>query len=1379
MRCEICQTSLGKGLVCPRCGPDELATRRTYRRRLRTTVTGWHDAGLVPDGVSARLLRRISQEERALSSVGPVVEEPPAAAPEPPPVIAPPRGRSWPLPRVPEGSAGSPDAGLGAWLRERTGWVTGVALTVVGSIYLAGSIWAELPPLSRQALVWIYLALSAWGFATLGRRLGRREGNQTAARWLQGVSIALVPAHALTAGGLWSLGMTGAVAAAIALLATGLLHRHLVARSLPEVCPDTPAAFRDVWLGLALSVGLLPLVTGPGWLLLPGLGALTALWLLVTRTRGVGAAAGLLLVHVLGFHLLFTPPGSLPAYAPLFAQAALGLLYVDVARARWRGLNRVRPTGWLGVSAVALGVLALVMLAPTLAPLPTGVTALVTSLLLVPLFFGGAAAWRRPVVFVVGLASALVAVLALPDLFAELVQWLALLAGQALGYTDEPLPLAWYSLTLLPYLAACRWLETWLERSTWRQGSPLATVTRRWGLALSAGLVVAAHSRPDDLRPALLALPLHGLLWAWGRRWRHSPWALAGWALATLWAVDAVVFAGGSSWTAGLVAGSGALVAAWTARSWLPRARTTEWILAAAGLLAVLAALAGLGHEAALADRSWAWAAGALGLAAAAGVAASRRWMPEVVGPPRLLELAAHGLVAAAVVFALDLSGLDRALAKIPVAAVVLHWLWKHRHPAYGVVACLGLCELVLRQVHGLGVRDERVLVSLAALIAWLPLAARVASDRLPAWLDRALFVPSAWVGGLACAVAVPMLTIDGLQTRPHAVLATALAGAVALGAWRFRHRGLVLAAQLLGSWAAVAGMRLAEVPLEGQAWVLLAVAAGLSVLGRERDWARLLGLAGLGFALAGWTDSPMMPGTTPLLLLASGWVGYATTGQRWLTWAGALAGASLAAVSADLPLLAAPVVVILALSTTGWLVEQAREDLRLTLPAGALFAAWLVGIAPAGGLLVPVVLAHAAGLVALRVQGRSAALPPLGVGAGLWFASLGLVALGLDQGSLPALPVLLLALVSLGTGRRRLGVLLAPMVALAAAQALGEPILDTWPLCLVIVGLAARPWLPIATVLALGLAAVLDAAGPGPLAPWIWLAPLVACGVDLAEAWRTDRTRPLWRGLAWLAWAIGWARFDGPLAALPADWIVPVTVAFALVLEAGRVLVVRHDRPALARPLEQVSATLPLAGLLAATSLGALTTWGLALVGSLHLLRFVSRSKSADLVLGAVLVDTACLWSLLDAGWTDPVVLVAPVSLTVLIVARLLRDALGPQVVALMRYAAAGALYVAAFGSIVVTQEASLVMLVLSLAGLGAGVWLRVRAYVHVGAAFAVATLVVDAVRFGLTHSQFWALYLTLLGVAILGAMVLLTVHRERLGTWRSELSSAMSGWE
>ena len=177
--------------------------------------------------------------------------------------------------------------------------------------------------------------------------------------------------------------------------------------------------------------------------------------------------------------------------------------------------------------------------------------------------------------------------------------------------------------------------------------------------------------------------------------------------------------------------------------------------------------------------------------------------------------------------------------------------------------------------------------------------------------------------------------------------------------------------------------------------------------------------------------------------------------------------------------------------------------------------------------------------------------------------------------------------------------------------------------------------------------------------------------------------------------------------------------------------------------------------------------------------LRYVLRSRWADLAGGLVLLDAAALLLVVQQGWSQPLAFVAPVGLSALVAAQLLRRTLDLRVVTLMRYAAAAAIYLAALVDAVGTPMWSLVLLQMSLLGMAAGAVLRVRAYLFLGSGFAAAALLTELLRFGLAHSQFWALYLTVLGLLILGFMVLLTLWRQPLGQLRQQFAQVMGEWE
>ncbi len=1385
MRCERCDANLGSRLLCRPCGSSDLDTRLAFRAGLLRTLSGWGEAGWLNGAVTESLTGRVRAEQRALARLAgldgaaqpdpapaspPVpkaspIEEPATAAPEP-----------LPLPTLPQPEA-TEDGGVRTWLRARVGWITGVLLTVVGSIYLAGSIWSDLPPLWQHALVWAWLAVAAWGFGRVGRRLAQHPGGELASRWLHGVAVALVPVHALAVGGLWQLDGIGAIAGAVGLAATGLLHGRLLRRSLPGAAPGLSPRFRTAWLALALSVGLVPLVGGPGWLVLPALLALVGLRVAVTGGTTRGWLPALLVAEPLLFCALFTPQGPVGAYGPVLVLAALGVLYLDAARARWRRLHRARPSGPLGVLSLALAAGALVALGTTLAPLPTTASSLAAALLLVGFFAAATASWRRPIVFQGALVAGLLVMLALPAQFALAVQWLAAQAGQALGYTEEPLPLAWYSLTLLPYLAGVRWLEGALRRSGWRQPDALARQALAFGATCSGLLMLAAHSRPDDLRPALLALPLHAGLWAWRRPLRHRPAAAVLAVIGAVWIADGLGLLGLSgsaslAWLGGL-----GLVAAWTARSWLPHGARAEGPLACAGLLA---GIVGLGAQAAgWSTAAWAVGAGSLALVGAAGAWASARWTPDRRVPTLVLSLTAHLLAGAAVAISLELGGFARSLAKLPVAVALVGWLVQHRHPAYGAVLAAGLGEALWRQAPLLGATDPALRVALAATLAGAPALAWLAGWRPAAWLQRAWVRPAAWVGGALAAVSLFLCTALAFPTAAHVAVPAVLAGLALFSATRLPALPTGQLARGFGLWTVAGTFAWLGVPAEVQAWAFGFGAAALVARRQEQPWALGLVLLSLGAGALALVTGPITP-SMALLALGLGWLGFVWTTEPVSAWAGLVAAVALALVpgGADPYAALAGTLAAAALLGLGSRLGQDRA-VPLALVAGA-FGAVLIELALNGEpLLVAVLGLHAVGLVLARLRGRDTAPVPWSgwTAVPLWAAAV-LAAPAFDEPMLGAAAALT---VGAALGRRK--VLLTLWVPLLVGLVLHhtaglegpEPLAVAW----VLVGLALRRRLPGLTVLTLLLAAFVDGLDDQVLQPLVLLAPLGAMAWELRLGWQRDEGWRWWPALAWLGWGIVAARWMGPLQGLPETWLVPVSVALAVGLEVLHAAVVPLKGEAFVRPVHTCARALPLVVLSLALPLGGLSAWGVGLVGALALLRYVFRPRTSDLLLGVVLLDASALWAFAESGVTDPVVWVAPVSLSLLLVARQLRDALGPQVVAGFRYLAAGALYLAAFGDLLGSPGGSLVMLLLGLVGIAAGTWFRVRAYLHLGAGVAVATLVADALRFGLAHSEFWALYLALLGLAILGAMVAGTLHRDRLGQWRLALRTAMAGWD
>jgi hypothetical protein len=81
--------------------------------------------------------------------------------------------------------------------------------------------------------------------------------------------------------------------------------------------------------------------------------------------------------------------------------------------------------------------------------------------------------------------------------------------------------------------------------------------------------------------------------------------------------------------------------------------------------------------------------------------------------------------------------------------------------------------------------------------------------------------------------------------------------------------------------------------------------------------------------------------------------------------------------------------------------------------------------------------------------------------------------------------------------------------------------------------------------------------------------------------------------------------------------------------------------------------------------------------------------------------------------------------------------------------------------------------------AGSGPGTLLQVRVYVLMGVAFLAADLGANMLRFGLQSRLLGALFLTVLGLAIVAGMVYFSVQRERLMKRYSSIVGKLRAWD
>ncbi|HEX7840415.1 MAG TPA: hypothetical protein VF469_23210 [Kofleriaceae bacterium] len=127
----------------------------------------------------------------------------------------------------------------------------------------------------------------------------------------------------------------------------------------------------------------------------------------------------------------------------------------------------------------------------------------------------------------------------------------------------------------------------------------------------------------------------------------------------------------------------------------------------------------------------------------------------------------------------------------------------------------------------------------------------------------------------------------------------------------------------------------------------------------------------------------------------------------------------------------------------------------------------------------------------------------------------------------------------------------------------------------------------------------------------------------------------------------------------------------------------------------------------------------------------------------------------------------VIPAGLTLIAAAWVWNNELGPAWSARLRSIGSLCIYAAAAWPALASIEQTgylLWCIGLCVGGALAGVLLRVRAYLYVGTACFVMTLIGNVVRYGIHHAILRAAFLTLLGLLLLGGLVLFSIKREQL---------------
>jgi hypothetical protein len=212
--------------------------------------------------------------------------------------------------------------------------------------------------------------------------------------------------------------------------------------------------------------------------------------------------------------------------------------------------------------------------------------------------------------------------------------------------------------------------------------------------------------------------------------------------------------------------------------------------------------------------------------------------------------------------------------------------------------------------------------------------------------------------------------------------------------------------------------------------------------------------------------------------------------------------------------------------------------------------------------------------------------------------------------------------------------------------------------------------------------------------------------------------------------------------------------------------------------------------GAMAWPVLGAvLVPWGLWSVGAAWLLGVSvlaawmaqSGSRRSGALISALSLNAAVVLAAFGSGFDQLQLLLIPLGLTLLVLARVFITDLSAGAIVKLRAWGMGLMYVAvAWKPLTVTSMPALILcVVVCLGGVALGSLWRIRSYVVLGSGVLVTTVLATLVRSGLAEPRLGAVFLSLLGLGVVVVMVMITTKREELQERFAALQRAMASWE
>jgi hypothetical protein len=239
--------------------------------------------------------------------------------------------------------------------------------------------------------------------------------------------------------------------------------------------------------------------------------------------------------------------------------------------------------------------------------------------------------------------------------------------------------------------------------------------------------------------------------------------------------------------------------------------------------------------------------------------------------------------------------------------------------------------------------------------------------------------------------------------------------------------------------------------------------------------------------------------------------------------------------------------------------------------------------------------------------------------------------------------------------------------------------------------------------------------------------------------------------------------------------------VVFGLLFHGLGAAANRVGVEALRRPSKVMAHVVPVLGLMLMGAKPTTEHAALLFGVALHFTALAARGGRVATVMAAVGYNLAIAMVWMQQGIGDPQFYAIPAGVSLIVLGQLFSSSIGEAWHGRLRTVAILLIYVSSSYRTLLFEDFTylLACVALCVVGVAVGIAMRVRVYLYLGTAFLVTSVVANLARYGVRHHQAGALFLTALGMMVVGFMVFFTARREELLRKYQAAQAMLAEWQ